>query len=163
MNGKPEDTRNLSSLLELLDEWLRKVFIERKQMTSQNSPSHKPWNNIRTLEEYGEAAMSSAVYKSDVRLLSEKGTIIALYPFIKLGGEIGEVLDKLGKIIRDSDGVLSIKQQEALMHELGDVLWYTNACAHELGYSLGTVARRNIGKLAGRVARNTIQGSGDER
>ena len=129
----------------------------------QSCRYHKPWNNITTLEEYGEAAMSSAVYKSDVRLLSEKGAVIALYPFIKLAGETGEVLERIGKIIRDSGGVLSIKQQEALMHELGDVLWYVNACAHELGYPLRTVARRNIGKLAGRVARNTIQGSGDER
>lgn len=129
----------------------------------QNSPSHKPWNDITTLEEYGEAAMSSAVYKTDVRLISEKGTAIALYPFIKLAGETGEVLEKIGKIIRDSGGVLTLEQREAVMHELGDVLWYVNACAHELGYSLGTVARRNIGKLQGRVARSTIQGSGDER
>ncbi len=130
----------------------------------QNSPSpDKPWNAIRTFEEYSEQAMATAVYPASPRILTEKGTAVALYPFIKLSGECGEVLEKIGKLIRDNNGVMTLEQREALMHELGDVLWYINAGASELGYSLGTVARRNIGKLAGRKARDTLKGSGDER
>lgn len=129
----------------------------------QSCRYHKPWNDIRTFEEYGEQAFATAVYPDNPRLITENGSTVALYPFIKLGGEAGEVLEKIGKIIRDSGGVMTDVQREALMHELGDLLWYVNAGARELGYSLGTVARRNIGKLAGRKERNTLQGSGDAR
>lgn len=129
----------------------------------QNSPSRRPWNEIKTLEEYGEQAMATAKYPNSPRLITEDGRDVALYPFLKLAGEAGEVADKIGKIIRDAKGVISPVVREAIMHELGDVLWYVNSCANELGYSLGTVARRNIGKLAGRAERNTLQGSGDDR
>jgi len=50
-----------------------------------------------------------------------------------------------------------------LIKELGDVLWYVSAIAHDLGFALSHVADINIGKLQDRLNRNKIGGSGDDR
>lgn len=50
-----------------------------------------------------------------------------------------------------------------LTSELGDVLWYVAAAAHEHGLSLQVLADRVLEKLADRMARGVIHGSGDNR
>lgn len=80
-----------------------------------------------------------------------------------LSGESGEVMEKFKKILRDKNGEISENDRDAIIKELGDVLWYVNSIAHLLGCSLEEVARRNNDKLLSRQSRGEIHGSGDDR
>ncbi len=117
-----------------------------------------------TLDEYQQAALTTAIYPG-----AGRGTPPALtYCGLKLNGEAGEFAEHLGKALRD-DGwgyrvpSLTIDRHAKLIKELGDVLWYVAAAAHELGLDLSTVAQANIDKLASRAERGQLQGSGDDR
>lgn len=46
------------------------------------------------------------------------------YLFLGLIGEIGEVAEKLKKIIRDKNRIISFEDKEEIKKELGDVFWY---------------------------------------
>jgi NTP pyrophosphatase (non-canonical NTP hydrolase) len=85
------------------------------------------------------------------------------YPALKLCGEAGEVAEKLGKIIRDKGGKLTFEDEQEVIKELGDVLWYITALAKEMGGTLEEVAYRNWKKLTDRKDRGVLQGSGDNR
>jgi NTP pyrophosphatase (non-canonical NTP hydrolase) len=108
-----------------------------------------------TLDEYQDLAIESAVY-------DPKFSII--YPALKLAGEAGEVSEKVGKRLRDMDGDLTDPEwQDAVAKELGDVLWYVAAFARDIGWTLEEVAEHNLSKLASRMQRGVIGGSGDDR
>ena len=49
------------------------------------------------------------------------------------------------------------------MKEIGDVLWYLNALAHEVGTSLNNCALVNEQKVRDRAQRNVIKSEGDNR
>lgn len=85
------------------------------------------------------------------------------YYTLGLCGESGEFADKVKKVLRDSDGVMSAEAHSALVLELGDVLWYAARLANKLGVSMATVAARNMQKLADRKERGVLRGSGDAR
>lgn len=85
------------------------------------------------------------------------------YPALGLVGEAGEVADKLKKVIRDNDGVLTDSVRDAVAKELGDVMWYLAVLAYELDYDLNTIAQNNLDKLASRQERGVLSGSGDNR
>ncbi len=106
------------------------------------------------LNEYQKHAESTAQYPDDEGLY---------YTALGLAGEAGEYCDKLKKVIRDQDGNLTECRREALMKELGDVLWYVANAAAELGYKLENVAEANLSKLFDRKERGVIKGSGDNR
>ena len=111
-----------------------------------------------TLKEYQDRARATALYPREARLL---------YPVLKLAGEAGEVSEKLGKLMRD-DGwqpgrPLPDGAREALVKELGDVLWYVVAAAADMDVDLDDVARVNLEKLEDRASRGVLHGSGDER
>ena len=111
-----------------------------------------------TFDEYAREARTTATYPDAAHLL---------YPVLKLAGEAGEVAEKLGKLMRDEGWTpgraLTPDQRDALALELGDVLWYVAAIAHDLEVPLAEVAARNLAKLADRRARGVIGGSGDSR
>ena len=85
------------------------------------------------------------------------------YAAIGLAGEVGEILNKWKKVVRDDGGVLNQETREALLHELGDVLWYVAAAAYELGYKTDRVAKVCSEKLLDRKERGALKGSGDAR
>ncbi len=86
-----------------------------------------------------------------------------LYATTGLGGEAGEVLNKVKKIIRDDGGQLTDARREQLKKELGGTLWYVADVATQLGFTLGEVADANLGELARRHEVGTLQGDGDDR
>ena len=108
--------------------------------------------------EYGERAYSLAIYPRGESMIQN-----LMYPVLKLNGEAGEVAEKIGKVIRDDGGAMPQSKRDELVKELGDVLWYVNACALELNSSLDEVAKTNLDKLFDRKDRGVIQGSGDDR
>ncbi len=80
-----------------------------------------------------------------------------------LAGEAGETADKIKKLLRDKNGVISDEDRASIVKELGDTLWYLAATARYLGVPLSEVASGNIEKLEGRYQRNKLHGAGDER
>lgn len=90
-----------------------------------------------------------------------------LYPFAALAEEAGEVMGLVAKQLRGDDMVARFgsqeKANEAMMKELGDVLWQLQACCTEIGVTLEDVARLNLRKLEDRASRGVIKGSGDFR
>ena len=115
-----------------------------------------------TVNEYQEAALATAVYPKQFRVI---------YPALGMNGEAGEVADKIKKVIRDTafstdaEGaiVLSNDKRIELAKEIGDVLWYCATLANDLGMRLEDVAQMNINKLKSRQERGKLSGSGDNR
>lgn len=106
------------------------------------------------LSEYGKRAYALAIYPR---------VNAYVYPALKLAGEAGEVAEKVGKSLRGDFSLDDPNVKLELLKELGDVLWYVNALANDLGSDLQTVADMNITKLESRKARGVLQGSGDNR
>ena len=86
-----------------------------------------------------------------------------IYPTLGLMGEVGEIAEKVKKIIRDGGGIVSEQKRQELKKELGDVLWYLAQLATEFNLDLNDVAETNIEKLQSRKERGVLGGSGDER
>lgn len=82
------------------------------------------------------------------------------YTALGLASEAGEYAGKIKKIIRDGN---DLDKQEALIAELGDVLWYVAQAAASLGVHLSDVAKENVEKLKSRKNRGKIGGNGDNR
>ncbi len=106
-------------------------------------------------KEYQKLARKTAIYKN-------KGKNY-IYPVLGLCGESGEVAEKIKKIIRDGNGIISKEQKVELEKELGDILWYIANLGIELGLKLDTIAIKNIEKLKSRQTRGKLHGSGDNR
>ncbi len=86
-----------------------------------------------------------------------------IYPTLGLVGEAGEVAEKIKKVIRDNDGIITSEKKEEIKKELGDVLWYVSNLAYELNIELEDVAQGNIEKLFSRMERDKLHGDGDNR
>lgn len=83
------------------------------------------------------------------------------YCAMGLAGEAGEVANKVKKIMRGD--VTLYDQNDAIVDELGDCLWYIAQLADQLGINLSDVAGRNLRKLQDRQTRKAIKGNGDLR
>ncbi|MGI6297554.1 MAG: nucleoside triphosphate pyrophosphohydrolase family protein [Minisyncoccales bacterium] len=105
--------------------------------------------------EYQEKARRTAIYPG-----KDSNYI---YPTLGLVGEAGEVAEKVKKIIRDENGIVSREKKEEIKKELGDVLWYIANLAYELDIKLEEIAQGNIEKIFSRVERNKVHGDGDNR
>jgi NTP pyrophosphatase (non-canonical NTP hydrolase) len=104
---------------------------------------------------YQTAALETAIYPNQGNNY--------IYPTLGLVGEAGEVAEKVKKLIRDGDGVLTDSDREKIALEVSDICWYIAVLAYELDYSLEEVMQMNLDKLASRKARGVISGSGDNR
>ena len=80
-----------------------------------------------------------------------------------LVGEAGETADKIKKLLRDKDGVVSDEDKDLVVKELGDTLWYIASIARYLEVPLSEVADGNIEILESRWQRNKLHGEGDKR
>ena len=107
-----------------------------------------------TANKYQTEALKTASYDSKYKIL---------YPALGLGGEAGEVMNKVKKIFRDDGGKLTKERALAIAEELGDVAWYLTVLSHEIGYELGDIMEMNISKLHSRKQRGKIHGEGDNR
>jgi NTP pyrophosphatase (non-canonical NTP hydrolase) len=105
--------------------------------------------------DYQSAALQTAIYPNQGQNL--------IYPTLGLVGEAGEVAEKVKKLIRDENNVLTDDVRTKIALELSDVCWYLAVLAYELDYSLGEVMQMNLDKLASRHERGVIAGSGDNR
>ncbi len=85
------------------------------------------------------------------------------YLVLGLTSEAGEVAGKYKKIIRDDSGEFTEQSRDALIDEIGDVLWYCSELATALKINLAAIAARNVQKLESRAQRGKIAGSGDNR
>jgi len=86
-----------------------------------------------------------------------------IYPTLGLANEAGEVAGMIKKIFRDKGGMIGVDDREALVAELGDVLWYLAQIARRAGLSLDAMASHNIAELLDRQSRTRIRGDGDDR
>lgn len=73
------------------------------------------------------------------------------YTALALAGEAGEVANAHKKELRDG-----VDNRTDLLFELGDVLWYLQACAKELDSSLSQVMMMNMDKLTRRYERSKM-------
>lgn len=83
---------------------------------------------------------------------------LPLWETMGLNGEAGEAADKVAKGWRDGSFDLV-----GYLKELGDTLWYLDAAANKVGFTLDEIAAMNVDKLTSREARGVVSGSGDER
>lgn len=105
--------------------------------------------------EYQKKARETAIYPNKDNNF--------IYPTLGLVGEAGEVAEKIKKVIRDDNGVITPLKKEEIKKELGDVLWYISSLACELSIELEEIAEKNIEKLYSRLERNKVHGDGDNR
>jgi NTP pyrophosphatase (non-canonical NTP hydrolase) len=108
-----------------------------------------------TFEEYQIEARKTAIYPNKDNNF--------IYPTLGLAGEAGEVAEKIKKVLRDNQGIVSEEKKIEITKELGDVLWYVANLSQELKISLEEVAQKNIEKLKSRQQRDELHGSGDNR
>jgi NTP pyrophosphatase (non-canonical NTP hydrolase) len=107
------------------------------------------------LNEYQQLALRTASPKT------KKNELFHLV--LGLCGESGEVAEKMKKIIRDKDSDFSQLDLDDLTKELGDVLWHIAVIGNYFDIPMETIGAKNIEKLASRLQRGTLSGSGDNR
>ncbi len=112
------------------------------------------FNPVDSFNEYQQIAMTTKTYGKGLPVF---------YPAIQLGSEAGEVLGKISKAWRDSEGKFDEERIKGIKFELGDVLYYITAVADDLGFNLIDVANLNITKIIDRRARKVVSGDGDYR
>ena len=110
---------------------------------------------MMNFSEYQQEAWKTAVYPDKMNNW--------VYAALGLGGEAGEILNKLKKVLRDENSRISDEKKKELSDEIGDVLWYVASLCTELSLDLGEVAEYNVKKLKSRLERDKLSGSGDNR
>ncbi len=115
------------------------------------------YNAWMDFDEYEKLASRTATFDG-----SQKEYAL-LYLGLGVTGEAGEIAEKIKKIARNDNGVVSDEKREALKQEIGDVLWYLSQLSRHLGIPFSDAAKANIQKTADRAARGVIKSSGDNR
>lgn len=107
------------------------------------------------LNEYAELARETAVYPD----AGERTNAAISYAVLGLCGEVGELANTWKKLLRKPDASFDELRvaRAAMLNEMGDILWYLSACAHELNIgSLDYIANENLLRLRKRKANNTL-------
>lgn len=123
-----------------------------------------------SLEEYVKMTRDVALYREEAAELVKKvksedvtKLLRVFYAAIGLGGEAGEVLNKIKKILRDSNGQVTDEVRDKLKGELGGTFWYFVALAEELGLTVEEIMQHNYSELLSRKERGVLKGEGDNR
>ena len=119
-------------------------------------------------ENYQEQAKTTAIYLNKVKerfphLPEEVYKVMGISYVANGMGEAGEVQGKVKKLIRDCGGEIEQEKKDAILDEVGDILWYCALMCEELDASLQQVAENNLDKLFSRKERGKLGGSGDNR
>ena len=104
----------------------------------------------KTFNNYEENAEKTITFQDAIREMSEyklRESTNMSYAIMGLTGEAGEVANAYKKVIRDHGGIVTAEVRDDIIDELGDVLWYITAIAHQIGFTLEEVAIRNNFKL----------------
>ena len=101
-------------------------------------------------DEYQKMAMEFRTPKAD-----------EAYALLNLAAEVGEVLGKVAKHIRDGGDDEVLRQN--IKKELGDVMWMVAAVGSDFELTLSEICTHNLAKLHSRKDRDVISGSGDNR
>ncbi len=106
------------------------------------------------VKEYQEIIKKTAVFPKEIGV-----------PYCTMGlcGEAGEVAEKVKKLYRDREGLVTPEFRKDIKKELGDVVWYVTALANEFNLTLEEILEANYNKLIARRETNTLHGSGDNR
>lgn len=123
--------------------------------SSLKSSKLSGYNREMNLNDYQQLALRTASPKD------KKDEVFHL--ILGLVGEAGEIAEKSKKIVRDHKSDFSKIDLDDLKKELGDVLWYVATLADYFDIPLEEIGQKNIDKLASRLERGKIGGSGDNR
>ena len=129
------------------------VKVEKKEEEKIEEIPQVATINLGWEETYKEFTRTTAQYPKEVEMD---------YLMIGLANEVGEVLGKFKKHLR-GDKMVVQDFNDALVAELGDVMWYFARILDVLGVSFYEVMVNNISKLHSRQARDVIKGDGDDR
>jgi NTP pyrophosphatase (non-canonical NTP hydrolase) len=118
--------------------------------------------NLRDIQTYQELAYTTANfpeheqrvhwYPAESEPLSAKERLALSYAGLALGGETGELLEVLKKMIYNKTARPGDRQK--ILHEMGDVLWGLSAVGTVAGISLQEAAEYNLLRLAQLHAEN---------
>jgi len=105
---------------------------------------------------YAEQIQQFAKYQD-----ANTGSLVELmYLTLGLTGEAGEIANKVKKLYRDCDDAT---KRTSIQKEIGDVFWYLTMICNALNVQPESVLDDNYAKLADRMIRGVISGSGDSR
>ncbi len=96
-------------------------------------------SKIESLNDYQQLCLRTTIHSMD-----EKMTHLAWS--LALAGEAGELANRTKKVFIHGHPY----DQDKVVEELGDILWYIAVYAHDIGVDLQEVAARNIAKLEAR-------------
>lgn len=143
--------------------------ITRAAVTSESSQVTRtyPLDTLRVLEKAEASTSDFSDVLIDFEEYQEAVKAFVVYPphsaiaytLLGLGGGLGELMQMHKRSLRDG----TVPAQEDICLEAGDLLWYLTRYITEQGLSLEEVARKNLEKLQGRAANNTLHGKGDHR
>lgn len=86
-----------------------------------------------------------------------------IYYVLGIAGEGGELIEKVKKLFRDNNGIISRDFKMSIIKEMGDIQWYMARLADWFEVDFDDVATINVKKLQDRQKRDKIHGNGDER
>lgn len=95
-----------------------------------------------------------------------------LHAYLGLAGDVGELLEKIKKVVRDRIPQCQSMEEVRgeyekikgdIMSEGGDILWHLARVFDLHGISMTDVALHNLEKIADRKRRGVLVGSGDKR
>lgn len=142
--------------------------------TLYKDESHTCSKNTGTTTANSASAYTFDNYQQDTGLTAiypnaGEGTNKAIdYCVFGLVGEAGSIANAWKKNYRDYPALAENDDypstiRDYILRQIGDVLWYADRLATELGTTLGEIATDNIRKLNDRKQRGKLSGSGDNR
>ena len=111
-------------------------------------------------DEYQKTVAKFDVFEKEMPGVTEVGFMAKVAGLCE---EAGEVAGKFKRVYREGRGEMRKGDREAIVKELGDVLWYMATIARYMGVDLSEVAEENVAKLSSRLERGKIGGVGDVR